>query len=74
MIKGEVGQVVLLKKSHLACIITGTLFERYVWIGGINNGLGAYPIVAAILLGSIVATVGYFLVRTYMQRTQLINR
>ena len=25
------------------CIIAGTLFERYVWIGGIN-GTGPYPI------------------------------
>jgi len=25
------------------CIIVGTLFERYVWIGGIK-GTGAYPI------------------------------
>jgi hypothetical protein len=57
-----------------ACIIIGTLFERYVWIGGINNGMGAYPIVAAILVSGIVATIGFFLVRMYMQRTQLINR
>lgn len=56
------------------CIIIGTLFERYVWIGGSNNnGTGAYPIVAAVLVGSVVATIGFFLVRMHMQRTQLIK-
>lgn len=55
------------------CIIIGTLFERYVWIGGSNNGMGEYPIVAVILVSSVVATIGFFLVRTYMQRTQLIK-
>ncbi|NNM70677.1 MAG: hypothetical protein HKM00_12075 [Gallionella sp.] len=55
-----------------ACIITGTLFERYLWIGGIN-GTGAYPVLAAVLVSGAVATVGYFLVRGLMQRTQLIR-
>lgn len=54
------------------CIIVGTLFERYSWIGGIN-GTGSYPIFATIAVGGIVATIGYFLVRMRMQRTQLIK-
>lgn len=55
-----------------ASIIVGTLFERYVWIGGIN-GTGSYPIFATIIVGVAVATIGYFLVRMRMQRTQLIK-
>jgi hypothetical protein len=54
------------------CIITGTLFERYVWIAGIN-GTGAYPILAAIVISGVVATIGFLLVRTRMQRVQLIK-
>lgn len=54
------------------CIIVGTLFERYVWIGGIN-GTGAYPIMASIAVGVVVAAIGFFLVRMFMQRTQLIK-
>jgi len=53
-------------------IIVGTLFERYVWIGGIE-GVGSYPIVATIVISGIVAAIGYFLVRTQMQRMQLIK-
>ncbi len=54
------------------CIIVGTLFERYVWIGGIN-GTGAYPFLATVLVGGVVAAIGFFLVRLQMQRTQLIK-
>lgn len=54
------------------CIIVGTLFERYVWIGGIK-GTGAYPILATIVVGAAVATIGFFLVRMRMQRSQLIK-
>lgn len=55
-----------------ACIIVGTLFERYVWIGGIE-GTGAYPFLAAVVVGGVVAGIGFFLVRMQMQRTQLIK-
>lgn len=55
-----------------ACIITGTLFERYVWIGGIE-GTGAYPVMAAIVVGGVVAGIGFLLVRMRMQRTQMIK-
>lgn len=54
------------------CIIVGTLFERYVWIGGIK-GTGAYPILATIVVSGVVATIGFFLVRMRMQRTQLVK-
>jgi len=54
------------------CIITGTLFERYVWIAGIN-GTGAYPILAAIVVSGIVAAIGFMLVRMRMQRVELIK-
>lgn len=54
------------------CIIVGTLFERYVWIGGIK-GTGTYPIFATIAVGAVIAIIGYFLVRMRMQRTQLIK-
>jgi len=53
-------------------IIIGTLFERYVWIGGIH-GTGPYPILAAIVVGGVVASIGFFLVRMRMQNTRLIK-
>ncbi|MGB8517856.1 MAG: hypothetical protein WCD45_08200 [Gallionella sp.] len=57
----------------VACsIITGTLFERYVWIGGIH-GTGDYPVLAAILVGGIVGTIAFYLVRGQLVRTQLIR-
>jgi len=56
-----------------ACIITGTLFERYLWIGGVNNGMGDYPVVAAIVVSGIVALIGFFLVRMRMQQAQFIK-
>jgi len=55
-----------------ACIIVGTLFERYVWIGGIN-GTGAYPILATFVVGGIVAAIGSFLVYMRLHSTQLIK-
>ena len=55
-----------------ACIIVGTLFERYVWIGGIN-GTGPYPVMAAILVGGAVALIGFVLVRMSMNRAQLLK-
>ncbi len=59
-------------KTVAAGIILGTLFERYVWIAGID-GTGSYPIVATIVVSGIVGTIGYFLVRIQMQRMQLIK-
>ncbi|MBI3479764.1 MAG: hypothetical protein HY016_05330 [Nitrosomonadales bacterium] len=54
-------------------IIIGTLFERYVWIGGVKDGVGTYPILAAIVVGGVVATIGFFLVRMRLQSTQLVK-
>lgn len=54
------------------CIIVGTLFERYVWIGGID-GTGAYPVLATIVVGGVVAGIGFLLVRSALQRTQMIK-
>jgi hypothetical protein len=54
------------------CIIIGTLFERYVWIGGVT-GTGSYPILATIAVIGVVGGTGYFLVRAYMQNTRLIK-
>ncbi|MEO8331100.1 MAG: hypothetical protein ABI479_01605 [Gallionella sp.] len=54
------------------CIIIGTLFERYVWIGGVN-GTGPYPIWAVIVVGGVVASIGFFLVRMRMHSIQLIK-
>ncbi len=54
------------------CVIVGTLFERYVWIGGIT-GKGSYPLLATLVIGGAVAAAGFFLVRMQMQRAQLIK-
>jgi hypothetical protein len=54
------------------CIIIGTLLERYVWIAGVK-GTGTYPILAAIVVSGVVATIGFFLVRMRLQSIQLIK-
>lgn len=55
------------------CIIIGTLFERYVWIGGVNDGVGPYPVIAAVLVSGVVAVIGFFLVRMRLQSIQLVK-
>jgi hypothetical protein len=55
------------------CIIIGTIFERYVWIAGVKGGVGTYPIIAAIVVSGVVATIGFFLVRMRLQSTQLVK-
>lgn len=54
------------------CIIVGTLFERFVWIGGIN-GTGSMPILMAIGVMLVVLGIGYVLVRQAMRSQQLIK-
>lgn len=55
-------------------IIIGTILERYVWIAGSKIGIdGTYPYLAAIVVGAVVATIGFFLVRMRMQSTQLVK-
>jgi hypothetical protein len=56
-----------------ACIIIGTVFERFIWISGSNNGVGTYPVLTAVIVSGVVAAIGYVLVRMQMQRTQLIK-
>ena len=56
-----------------ACIIIGTVFERYVWIAGVNGGIGTYPVLAAIVVSGVVATIGYFLVRMRLHSIQLVK-
>jgi len=55
-----------------ACIITGTLIERFVWVAGVN-GTGTIPVLMALVVGGIVVTAGYMLVRGQMRRSQLLR-
>lgn len=54
------------------CIILGTLFERYVWVAGVN-GTGSIPVLMALVVGSVLAAIGFVLVRGTMRRNQLIK-
>jgi hypothetical protein len=56
-----------------ACIIIGTIFERYVWIAGVHDGVGVYPYFAAIVVSAVVATIGFFLVRMRLHGIQLVK-
>ena len=55
-----------------ACIVVGTLFERYTWIAGIN-GTGTLPVLATIGVSAAVAVIGFLLVRRAMRRSHLIK-
>lgn len=55
-----------------ACIIVGTLCERYVWIAGIH-GTGSYPVLAFIGVAAVVGGAGYWLVRETLRRKQLVK-
>jgi hypothetical protein len=55
-----------------ACIITGTLFERFNWIAGID-GKGTFPVLWVIVVGGIVMSIGYMLVGKALQRRNLIK-
>jgi hypothetical protein len=54
------------------CIILGTMFERYIWVAGVN-GTGTIPVLMAIVVVAVLATVGFVLVRGTMRRNQLIK-
>jgi hypothetical protein len=54
------------------CIILGTLFERYTWISGVN-GTGTMPVLMAIVVIAVLASVGFVLVRGAMRRNHLIK-
>ncbi|MDQ3267137.1 MAG: hypothetical protein M3P47_00105 [Pseudomonadota bacterium] len=55
-----------------ASIIIGTLFERYIWIAGVN-GTGTMPVISVIVISPIVAIIGFLLVRRTMLRNHLIK-
>lgn len=55
-----------------ASIILGTLFERYIWISGVN-GTGSIPFFAVIVIASVLAVIGFILVRNTMARNNLIK-
>ncbi len=55
-----------------ACIVVGTLFERYTWISGIN-GTGTMPVLATLVVSAAVAAAGFMLVRRTMRRSHLIK-
>jgi len=54
------------------CIMTGTMFERFNWIAGIH-GTGTIPVLAFIVVGAVVSTIAYVLVRGAMLRDHLIK-
>jgi lipopolysaccharide export LptBFGC system permease protein LptF len=54
------------------CIILGTMFERYTWISGVN-GTGTMPVLMALVVVSVLAAVGFMLVRGAMRRNHLIK-
>lgn len=53
-------------------IVIGTLFERFVWIAGVN-GTGTIPVLTFLAVGAAVAAIGYVLVRSALHRSQLIK-
>jgi uncharacterized membrane protein len=55
-----------------ASIIVGTLFERYIWISGVN-GTGTMPVLAVLVIAPILAVIGFLLVRRMMARSHLIK-
>ena len=53
-------------------IIVGTIFERFVWVAGIN-GSGTIPVLWGLLVSMVVIVIGYQLVRRTMTRSQMIK-
>jgi hypothetical protein len=58
--------------SIASIMIVGTVFERFVWVAGIN-GTGSLPILWGGVAIVVVAFAGYFLVSRSMRRNQLIR-
>lgn len=54
------------------CMIVGTLFERFVWIAGVDEK-GTVPVLMFVIVGALTAGIGYFLVRSALRRNQLIK-
>jgi Ni/Fe-hydrogenase subunit HybB-like protein len=55
-----------------ASIIVGTMFERYIWISGVN-GTGTMPVLAVLVVIPVLAIIGFLLVRRMMARNNLIK-
>lgn len=55
-----------------SCIIAGTLMERFIWIEGIN-GTGSYPFGSLIIVGGVVALIGFLSVRSFMQCRSILK-
>lgn len=55
-----------------ACLIVGTLFERFVWVAGVD-AKGTVPVLAFLAVAAVTAVAGYFLVRSALRRNQLIK-
>jgi len=55
-----------------ACLIVGTLFERFVWVAGVDPK-GSVPVLAFLAVAAVTAVAGYFLVRSALRRNQLIK-
>lgn len=53
-------------------IIVGTLFERYIWIAGVN-GTGTIPFLAFIVIALVVGSIAFMLVRANLVRNKLIK-
>ncbi len=53
-------------------LIVGTVFERFVWIAGVDEK-GAVPVLAFLVVGAVTAVAGYILVRSALRRNQLIK-
>ena len=53
-------------------MIVGTLFERFVWIAGVDEK-GTVPVLAFLVVGAVAAFIGYILVRSALRRNQLIK-
>ena len=50
----------------------GTLFERYIWISGVN-GTGTIPVLAALVITPVLAVTGFLLVRRMMASSHLLK-
>ncbi|CAH1386646.1 hypothetical protein [Candidatus Nitrotoga sp. M5] len=55
-----------------ASIILGTLFERYIWISGVN-GTGTMPVLTVLIVAPVLAVAGFLLVRRMMASNHLIK-
>lgn len=55
-----------------ASIMIGTMFERYIWISGVN-GTGTMPVLAVLVITPVLAVAGFILVRRMMASSHLLK-